>query len=181
MTMNPLAQTMAVSLWVAPAVLLIGALATFSDLRTRRIPNAVTLPAMLAGLSAHFMLGGTPALWTSLGGLGLALAILVPGWLMKWMGAGDVKLMAALGAWLGFPQSLVAVLAALVAGGILAGFVAYRHGQLGGALRRASFLGGWSLSAARGAAGQVPPTTGVRFPFALAGFVGATIALWVRP
>lgn len=181
MTMNALAQTMAVSLWVAPAVLLIGALAIVTDLRTRRIPNAVTLPAMLAGLAAHLVLGGTPALWAALGGLGLAFALLVPGWLMKWMGAGDVKLMAALGAWLGFPQSLVAVLAALVAGGVLAAVVASRHGELAGALRRASFLGGWSLTAARGVTGQVPPTTGIRFPFALAGFVGATIALWVRP
>jgi prepilin peptidase CpaA len=179
--MNSLAQSMAAPLWVLPAILLIGTLAAIGDLRGRRIPNAVTLPAMAAGLAAHLALGGPPALGSALAGLGLALALLIPGWLLKWMGAGDVKLMAAFGAWLAFPQSMIAVLAALIAGGAFAAAVAWRHGQLGTAVHGAAVLGGWSLSASRGSGGPVPTTSGIRFPFALAGLAGATIALWVRP
>jgi Flp pilus assembly protein protease CpaA len=57
------------------------------DLRTRRIPNWVTLPLILAGLITHFP--GSPDVW--LASLGLFLA-----WSIGWMGAGDAKLWIAL-------------------------------------------------------------------------------------
>jgi prepilin peptidase CpaA len=168
-------------LWVVGPVVLIAAAACLTDLRRRRIPNSLTLPALLAGLAAHFAFDGLSGLWAALAGVAVATAVLLPGWLLKWMGAGDVKLMAALGAWLSYPQSAVAVLAALVAGGVLAAAVAARHRQLAHALRGAVRLGAWSLGAARGGGEPPPVTTGVRFPFALAGLAGATIALWVKP
>ena len=94
------------------------------------------------------------------------------------MGAGDVKLMAAVGAWLAWPQALIAVLASLVMGGAISLIVAVRRGMLRQALTGAAVIGAAMMSRSP----VVPPaTSGVRFPFALAVFAGATFALWFRP
>ncbi|HYM80484.1 MAG TPA: A24 family peptidase [Candidatus Limnocylindria bacterium] len=172
---------MTAPLWNAIPVLIIAVLATRSDVKTRKIPNALTFPALLAGLATHLALGGGSGLLAAVLGMAVAGGLLLPGWLLKWMGAGDVKLMAAIGAWLAFPQALVAVLASLVAGGVIALVVAVRHGRLAQALHGAAGIGMWSLSGARGAAAGLPVTTGVRFPFAVAVLAGSTLALWLRP
>jgi len=99
---------------------------------------------------------------------------------MGWMGAGDVKLMAAVGAWLAFPQAMIAVLAALVAGGVIAAWLAARRGVLTRALTGAAWLGAWTFSGAARAGTPPPITSGIRFPFALAALAGTTFALWVK-
>jgi prepilin peptidase CpaA len=125
--------------------------------------------------------GGWHGLLLALAGAGIALGLLLPGWLLKWMGAGDVKLMAALGAWLAFPQAVMAVLASLIAGGLISVIVSLRHGKFVEMLRNAAWIGAWGLGARRGKTLAPPITTGVRFPFALAVLAGSTFALWVRP
>jgi prepilin peptidase CpaA len=109
--------------------------------------------------------------------MAIAGGILLPGWLMGWMGAGDVKLMAAAGAWLAMPGAVVAVLASLVAGGIASTVVAVRRGVLRQAVQGAAVLAVWGFT--RGRTGA-PVSTGVRFPFALAVAAGVTLALIVR-
>jgi prepilin peptidase CpaA len=122
---------------------------------------------------------GTAGLADSLLGLLVAGGILLPGWLLGWMGAGDVKLMAAVGAWLGFTLGVFAALAALIAGGVIALFVAVRRGVLRRSLWGAAMLGSWA--ATRGPGTTPPPVmTGVRFPFAFAVLAGSLSALWVR-
>ena len=106
----------------------------------------------------------------SLAGLAVALA-LMPGWLMRWMGAGDVKLMAAAGAWLAWPQAVIALLASLVAGGVIALIVAARRRVLWNAVRGAALTGA-TILARTAAPAPMPITTGVRFPFALAVLAG---------
>jgi prepilin peptidase CpaA len=167
---------MNVPLWVAVPVITLVTLAARADVRTRKIPNTITFPAMLLGLATHYALGGPKDLMSSLAGLALALA-LIPGWLMRWMGAGDVKLMAAAGAWLAWPQAAIALLASLVAGGVISVIVAARRRKLWTAVRGAAFTGFWAL--ARTAA-PAPVTTGIRFPFALAVWAGCAMALWVK-
>ena len=71
----------------------------------------------------------------------MAGAILLPGWLMGFTGAGDVKLMAAVGAWLGHPEGFIAAVATLIAGGLIAVVVAARRGILKQALRNTLALG----------------------------------------
>jgi prepilin peptidase CpaA len=164
-------------LWVAGPVIVLVAAAAQADVRTRKIPNALTFPALLLGLAMHTSLSGFQGLQSSLAGLAFATAVLLPGWLFRWMGAGDVKLMAAVGAWLAWPQTVIAVLASLVMGGAISLIVAMRRGVLRQAITGAGFI----AQAALARTGSAPPlTTGVRFPFALAVFAGATIALWIR-
>ena len=170
---------MNVPLWVAVPVILLLILAAQADVRTRKIPNQITFPALLLGLAAHAALGGPKELVASLAGVAVAL-VLIPGWLMRWMGAGDVKLMAAAGAWLAWPQAGIALLASLIAGGVISVIVAARHRVLWTTVQGAATTGMWTF--ARGSSpGAKPVTTGIRFPFALAVLAGCTTALWLRP
>jgi prepilin peptidase CpaA len=90
------------------------------DLRAWRIPNAVTFPAALAGIVYHAAVGGVSGLQMSSLGLLVGLGILFIPFVLGGMGGGDVKLLAALGAWLGPKGILFAALYSGLAGGVLA-------------------------------------------------------------
>ena len=166
--------------WSVLPVIVLVILATRADVRTRKIPNRLTGPAFLLALATYWALGGPRAAGMAVVGGLVAGLVLLPGWLMGFMGAGDVKLMAAVGAWLGFPDGLLAALAALVAGGVIAVIVAARQGRLMQAFRNALGLGRFLLGRMGGPAGTAPVFTGVRFPFAPAVLLGALFALLRR-
>jgi prepilin peptidase CpaA len=81
----------------------------WTDWRTRRIPNWLTVPSLLLGLAANSYLHGWTGAKASLLGAGLGLALLLPFVLIRSLGAGDWKFVGALGAFLG-PQNLLTVL-----------------------------------------------------------------------
>jgi prepilin peptidase CpaA len=165
-------------LWVVAPVLVLVVMAARADVRSRRIPNHLTVPALAIALASHAALGGRAGFMDALTATAIAGGVLLPGWLMGWMGAGDVKLMAAAGAWLGMPGAVLAVLAALVAGGVASLVIALRRGVLRQALTGAATIAAWGVSRARGT--PPPVTTGIRFPFALAVVAGVTFALIAR-
>ena len=75
--------------------------AAVTDYRTRKIPNWLTVPAAVVGLLYHsFMPGGFGPLWC-LAGFAVGFCLLLLPWLLGGGGMGDVKMLAALGAWLG--------------------------------------------------------------------------------
>jgi len=80
---------------------LLTVLGAIFDARQRRVPNWLTLPGVVLGLALNTFLFETAGLWLSLKGLGLAMAVYLPLYLLRGMGAGDVKLMAAIGALVG--------------------------------------------------------------------------------
>ena len=88
-------------------VLLVLAVAVTIDVRTRRIPNWLTVPTFAAGLLYHIIVGGWSGLLLSLGGFATGFGILLLLWLIGGGGGGDVKLMGAIGAWLGAPMVLI--------------------------------------------------------------------------
>lgn len=94
--------------------------ATIVDLRSQRIPNALTIPVALTALALHTLNQGPAGLWFSLGGLGLGLALMLAPFLFGVMGGGDVKLMAAVGAWVGPQLVLTSFLFTSIAGGLYA-------------------------------------------------------------
>jgi len=106
------------------------AAATVIDLRTRRIPNALT--ATLAGLGIGMAAAGVSGvtLPASLLGFVVGLALMMPGHVLGATGAGDVKLMAAMGAIVGPALAVSAFLFTAVAGGVLAVVVAARRRRL---------------------------------------------------
>ncbi len=84
-------------------------IAGWTDWRFRRIPNWLTVPTLLAGIAANSLATGWLGAKQSLLGAGLGLGLLLPFVLIRSLGAGDWKLMGALGAFLG-PSRLIAVL-----------------------------------------------------------------------
>jgi len=99
----------------------------WGDLRTRRIPNYLTLGTAVAGLAYNFMGHGLPGLADGILGMFLGCAFLILPYLWGGMGAGDVKALAALGAWLG-PQLTVFLFCYMgIAGGVIAlGYLAWQ-------------------------------------------------------
>jgi prepilin peptidase CpaA len=83
--------------------------AGWTDWRSRRIPNWLTVPGLLLGIAANSWLRGWPGTRDSLLGAALGLALLLPFVLIRSLGAGDWKFVGALGAFLG-PQNLLTVL-----------------------------------------------------------------------
>jgi prepilin peptidase CpaA len=107
----------AVAWWPTVAVL---AVATWTDLRTRRIPNWLVLPFMAAGIGVQTWMHGWHGLAQSLEGLGLGALLFGVLAAMGGMGMGDVKLCAAIGAWIGPGQLILAVVITGLAGGVMA-------------------------------------------------------------
>jgi prepilin peptidase CpaA len=104
--------------WSVTLVLTV--VAGVTDLRSRRIPNWLTVSGLAIGLGTHAWLGGWRGVLTSLEGAGLALMILLPLVLMRGLGAGDWKLMGAVGACVGPWMMLFVLLASVLVTGIVA-------------------------------------------------------------
>lgn len=98
------------------------------DVRTLRIPNWLTVTGALIGLGLNAAaqwqalgpLWALDGLLLALGGMAAGLALLLPLYLLRVMGAGDVKLMAMVGAFVGLQQIVPAVICVFLAGGVLA-------------------------------------------------------------
>ena len=101
-----------------PTVIAVG-VASVTDLRRRIIPNWLVGPFLLAGITASGFLGGWHGVVSSLEGLGLGLAIYGALFWIGSMGAGDVKLAAAIGAWIGPSQLFFALFVTALAGGLM--------------------------------------------------------------
>ncbi len=121
------------SLVLAAAVLLF---VVEEDWRHRRIPNLVTMPAFLLAIALSIWSAGLPGFLTALAGAGIAFGILFPVFLMRWMGAGDVKALMALGAIWGPSQLLGSLWWMLVVGGVLGIVIITYRGGLFDMLRR---------------------------------------------
>ena len=113
-----------------PTVLVL-AVATFTDLRSRRIPNLLVLPFLLAGIGVSAWMGSWHGVGQSLLGLLLGAGFFGLIAAMGGMGMGDVKLCAAIGAWIGPGQLLTALVLTGVVGGIMALVWAAAGGFLG--------------------------------------------------
>jgi prepilin peptidase CpaA len=101
---------------VALAAALIVAAAT--DIRNQRIYNWLTFPLILSGLATHTVFGGLEGLKFAAGGFALGFVAMAIPYFFGAMGAGDVKLMAGVGAWLGVEATFLAFLLTCIAGGV---------------------------------------------------------------
>jgi prepilin peptidase CpaA len=104
---------------LAGAVLLAMA-AGWTDLRSRRIPNWLTVPGLAIGIAVNTVLGGWSGLKASLLGAALGLGLLLPFVLLRALGAGDWKLAGALGSFTGPAMLLDLLLASVFVAGVMA-------------------------------------------------------------
>ena len=125
-----------------PAVVLSSVMASalWHDIRSRRIPNLLILSGTVAAMLLHTLMPAGADLYRlpvggngiafSAGGFALGLLLLMPFYALRTMGAGDVKLMAMVGAFLGPAGVTGAALLSMLCGGVLAMIVALWSGQL---------------------------------------------------
>ncbi|WP_316897738.1 A24 family peptidase [Pseudodesulfovibrio indicus] len=93
-------------------------IAAITDIRNQRIYNWLTFPLILAGFATHTVFGGMAGLKFAAGGFALGFVAMAIPYFFGAMGAGDVKLMAGVGAWLGVEATFVAFLFTCIAGGV---------------------------------------------------------------
>src|SRR5205085_12182703 len=106
-----------VAFWPTLVVLLV---ATVTDMRSRRIPNWLVFPFLLAGMVVSGVDHGWRGIGSSMAGIALAGAVTGLLWWLRGMGMGEVKLCAAVGAWIG-PEQLVTALGGMaITGGLMA-------------------------------------------------------------
>ncbi|MYN30463.1 A24 family peptidase [Duganella levis] len=157
------------------------ALAVWSDVRTRRIPNGLVFGGAVLGLALNTLyapgdglfimpFGGLGLLW-ALAGLGVGLLLLLPMYILRTLGAGDVKLMAMVGAFVG-PQAVIGcTVMTLLAGGVLALAVAASTGRLRPLLRNTYQMGLHALFRSLGGERvqiEAPSEASGRLPYAVA-------------
>jgi prepilin peptidase CpaA len=129
---------------ILPLLLSLGMAAC--DLKTRRIPNYLTLGGILGGLGFQLGYHGLPGLLNGLAGLGLGFILLLGPYLLGGMGAGDVKASAALGAWLGLRHAAYLFVYMGLAGGlIILAVLLWQRRFVAGIQEMGNFLLNWVL------------------------------------
>jgi prepilin peptidase CpaA len=151
--------------------------AALGDLRSRRIPNRMVLVLAMGGFG--FSVGMAPLLSGALrasGGLVTGLVCWLPFYMLGWVGAGDVKLFAASGSWLGATRTIEAAVVAAIVGAVLAlTYVVWNHG-----LRRAIETA-WLAAAAPAvlASSANSGRSSRSLPYGVALAAGALVAAWM--
>jgi len=116
--------------WVWVLLLVAGSIATVTDLRSMRIPNWLTLPLLGAGIAHGGWMSGFAGLGDSLAGAAIAGGIFLAAYALAGGGAGDAKLMMALGSWLGLDASVPLVLGVTASGFVYAMIVTVARGSI---------------------------------------------------
>jgi len=160
----------------------IAVVAAAVDVRWRRIPNLLTFGAAAAGLIYHAASGGLHGAGFSAAGWAVGLVLFFPFFALRGMGAGDVKLLAALGAWLGPAATLWVALFSAIAGGVLAVIVALTRGYLGKAFNNIWWLFGYwrAFGIAASPDLTLEARNAPRLTYAVPIAVGTLVALWLR-
>ncbi|QYD71853.1 prepilin peptidase [Paraburkholderia edwinii] len=162
---------------LGPCVVLLVIVAAVLDMRTRRIPNWLVATAFAAALPVQWMLHGAAdglGIWFAgwlVGGL-----IFLPGYVVRAVGAGDVKLMAAVGAWFGMTGAIETAMIACAIGGVWAlAAMLFKRRMKDGLSNTCSMLlsvtGGWRQVAQQGEAMRAVSVG--RLPFGVAIALGA--------
>ena len=163
------------------ALLLLLTAAVAIDIRRHRIPNTLSFGGVALGLGLQGWVAGANGLLAGASGLGVGLVIFLPFYLARGMGAGDVKFMAAVGAWLGPLWTFQAVLVGGVLGGVIAlGMIAYQRSWHATSVNVSILM--TKMSSVRtafsefGSAGSLSSTCGV-MPYAIPLAIGALAVL----
>ena len=161
--------------------------AVMSDVHSRRISNTLVVAGLVLAFMSHAVtltrhalpLAG-PAWWSPLTGMLTGLTLLMPLYLLRATGAGDVKLMGMVGAFIGVEPVLTSTLYTLIAGGLLSLVFMLRPGVAAQALTNVRFLlTDWMFRASSGQSARLAPlhATAARLPYAVAIALGTGAAL----
>jgi prepilin peptidase CpaA len=159
-----------------PAVLLVVlVIAGITDFLFRKVYNWLTFPGMVLALILNSAAAGWPGLGYALSGLVVGGLVFFPAYWLRGMGAGDIKLMATVGAFMGWKFSLNAAVYTALAGGLAALVFLILKGELWDTLRRMVRF----LSPAEGAADAPAAPPSYTLPYALVIALGSVAAYFL--
>jgi prepilin peptidase CpaA len=162
-------------LLIVPLFALLG-VAVCSDLRTQRIPNLFLLLGVTAAAAVHVWLSGVEGLIAWGGGLAAGLLCFLPFYMLGGMAAGDVKLIAVAGSYLGVSGAFLAVAFSLMAGTVLGLGVLFYKKQLFRSLQRY-----WTIASLRTYIDPpVDDAARQRFPYAVAILLGSLLSVYFK-
>ena len=155
----------------------LAAIITYYDVRYRRIPNAFVFATLVSGIAINGIFGGFQGLYASVGGCVLAFGLMFILHVFGAMGAGDVKLFAAIGAVIGAHLVLPNFLVVVLTGGVLAMISIIRSGRVMTTMNRVlqilvGLLPGWNMPKF-----AVPADRSHTIPYGVAITVGSIISL----
>jgi prepilin peptidase CpaA len=160
----------------------IAVVACVYDVSASRIPNRLTFTTAVLGIAFHVFAPSGSGLSYSALGLLAGLVVFFPMFALGAMGAGDVKLMAAIGAWIGAGAIIYVALYGSIAGGVFAVIVALRRKYLKQALQNVKMLltYWWVEGIKPFPALTLESSDSLRLPYALAIAAGLAVSLWQR-
>jgi len=121
--------------WLQVGLLALATSGALLDLRTRRIPNWLTVTGLFAAAAIRLIAGGGSALQSGLLAAGIAFALSFPLFVVRALGGGDVKFLTAVCAFVGWERLWISLAATAIAGGLLALVVAIRQGAVQSTLK----------------------------------------------
>jgi prepilin peptidase CpaA len=155
-------------------------IASAMDLRYHRLPNWLTVTVAVVGLSTRIIMDGWAGVVDGAAGFALAALMFLPFWIARWMGAGDVKLLMALGLMLGWRIGLLVNVFSLLVGIVGSITLLLVAGELPRYLKRYLNMAVYTLIAREKL--YIPPNPGDiaarRFPYAVAISLGTVLAVY---
>lgn len=167
---------------LAGAALITAAVACSTDIRTRRIPNALTFGSALLAIATRLLLDGPSGAAQGLAGWLVGMLLLLPLFVLRGLGGGDVKLLGTFGAWVGTPLILWTGLYGVLAGGVLAIILGLWHGVLRSTFANISLLlTHWRVAGLAPVDGLTLETSrSIRLAYAIPLTFGLMVALWLK-
>lgn len=169
-----------ITMLIALVVLL--SIVTYSDLKVHHISNKLTLGGAAFAIVVSLVTNSTDGLIYSLLGLAVGFAALIPLYAIGGMAAGDVKLMAMVGAFLGFKGAIFAACLSLIAGSLLGLLLLINRKGLLSWIRRSLMSLRLLLATGNPRLAYIPPApnepAALRFPYALAITIGTLAAVY---
>ena len=182
LSVNPPKRTCVIKMLSPTAIIVevflvpLAVLIIYHDVRYRRIPNAFVLATLIGGLTLNLVMGGLQGGLNSIGGCVLAFILMFMLHVFGAMGAGDVKLFAAIGSVLGAQLVLPTFVIVVLTGGVLALVSVLRSGVFASTMHRVlqilvGLLPGWQMPKF-----SVPADRRLTIPYGVAITIGAIIA-----
>lgn len=156
-------------------IMLVAAFVT--DMKTMKIPNAITIPGVVAGVLCHTLAEGWDGAWFALKGALVGFVLMFVLYLLRAVGGGDVKLFAGIGAWTGVAFTLSTIMYSILAAGSIGLAILVWRRETWSRLRRVagSILGAAMLRSV--APIQATAKGQLQFPFMLAVLPGAILSV----
>jgi prepilin peptidase CpaA len=164
----------------ALAIAIVGVAACVWDLRTQRIPNVLTLSAAVAAIAFHAATTGWSGAGFSVSGWLVGTLLFFPFFAVRGMGAGDVKLLAAFGAWLGPSDVLYVAIATAIIGALFAlALIIARHRTQKTITHMSAMLSSWAVDGVRALPGlTLAEPSRLALCYSLPITAGALVTIW---